>query len=129
MRIDGDRRRAHIEVWGVDTPHSMSLRIAALLWDPGWVPGYDMILDFTHLTALEFTETELEDLALVHKDNRDRLGTGCVVFVDPNPTRSGIQRLLDAAVRARPDCPPRLFPSLEAAEEYLTSQNGVGEST
>jgi len=117
--IDSKLGVVRVEVWGVDTPDAMALRVSSILADPRWIPGYDLLVDYSRLTEFDFTADQLEQMRRIHQGNQGQLGDGASVIVDPRPESSGITQLF-ASIASDPDRPkPLVFHSRAEAEAYL----------
>jgi hypothetical protein len=116
--VDRGRRLGIARVsGGVDTEELLQI-IRALLEDPDWEPGFNILWDGCRITDLVVDEREMQTVASDALSRSDRLGEGKTAIVVTRDRSRELAHMFTALAR-HPGRDRRVFTSAREALEWL----------
>lgn len=117
-KIDKERRFVLSSGTGVFNLEDARLHQERLLADPEFDPSYSQLLDFTHITQIDLTASDVQRLALRNIFSPDSRRAILV----PNDLAFGLGRMFEILREAAGERGIRVFRNLEDALEWVLSK-------
>ena len=117
--FDTDSEFAIVRTWGVASLESFSVYLRALVSDPRWRRGMDVLYDHTALEAGHLTAGDIEALVAIHFPFAHAIGPGRCAIVAGSSLKFGLGRMFEAHADGRLPFRPRVFATVEEAVAWL----------
>jgi hypothetical protein len=98
--------------------------LEALVSDPRWRPGRDVLSDQSRLDARSLTAAEIESILELHLRYAEAIGPGLSAIVTGSPLKFGLARMFEAQGQDALPFRMRIFATVEKAEAWLLEEGG-----
>ena len=124
--FDTDSELAIVITSGVASLEGFSAYLKALVSDPRWRRGMDVLSDHTALEAGHLTAGDVEALVGIHLPFTHAIGQGLCAIVSGSSLKFGLARMFEAHAFERLPFRSRIFTTVEEASTWLrTSDRGL----
>ena len=124
--FDTDSELAIVRTSGVASLEGFSAYLKALVSDPRWRRGMDVLSDHTALEAGHLTAGDVEALVGIHLPFTHAIGPGLCAIVSGSSLKFGLARMFEAHAFERLPFRSRIFTTVEEASTWLrTSDRGL----
>ena len=95
----------------------------AIIASPGWMPGFNILSDYSELDLSQLAGDDMERFAKALSPYRKSLGNGLCACVSTKPLDFGLGRMWEVFMEQHSDLRVCIFYDLEKAQKWLLSEN------
>jgi len=117
--FDSDSGLAIVRTSGVASLEGFSIFLRALVSDPRWRRGMNVLSDHTALEVGHVTAGDIEALVGIHLPFAHALGPGLCAIVSGSSLKFGLGRMFEAHASGKLPFRPRVFATAEEALTWL----------
>lgn len=117
--FDIDSELAIVRTSGAASLEGFSAYLQALVSDPRWRRGMDVLSDHTDLEASHVTAGDIEALVAIHVPYAHAIGPGLCAIVCGSSLKFGLARMFDAYAYDQLPFRSRVFATIEEAFAWL----------
>lgn len=125
ISFDSDAEIAIVRTSGAASLEGFSAYLRALVSDPRWRRGMDVLSDHTALEAGHPTASDIEALVAVHYPFAHAIGPGLCAIVCGSSLKFGLARMFDAHASLQLPFKSRIFMNTDAAVAWLREGDHV----
>ena len=118
ITFDGDSFDATMIASGDGTAEDAEASLQALLGDPRWRPGMNVLFDVTGIDTSSMTVQDIEEIAEVFARSDSKIGPGSWAIVTGSTAAYGLGRMWQALLESRCSLRPSIFSSIEEARGW-----------
>ncbi len=123
VSLDAAHGRCVVRVFGVDNAVGMRQCLLDIVEHPEWLPGMDIVIDFTDVEGTEANSVDMLEIADLHRQQRDRVGLGRMILVGVPPRHSQLEVTYSIARELGGGRGAKTFDTVAEALDFLDSQN------
>jgi hypothetical protein len=123
IRFDADAELALVRTWGRASAEGFSAYLRALVSDPRWHTGMDVLSDHSGLDAGRFTARGIEGLVSIHVPFAGAIGPGLCAVVAGSSLKFGLTRMFEAHAESKLPFRLRVFETIEEALTWLRTSD------
>jgi hypothetical protein len=129
ISFDSDAEIAIVRTSGAASLEGFSAYLRALVSDPRWRRGMDVLSDHTALDAGNLTAADIEALVAVHYPYAHAIGPGLCAIVCGSSLKFGLARMFDAHASLQLPFRSRIFTNVDEAVAWLREGERVSDVT
>lgn len=127
ITFDDDAQIAIVRTSGKTSPPDITACLRALVSDPRWRTGMNVLSDHSSLDAGDLTADDIESIVYAHLPFAEAIGPGLYAIVTGSTLKFGLARMFEAHAAGQLAFRIRIFAAEDEALEWLTSQGRTSE--
>jgi len=119
ITFDADSDFAVVRTRGLASAEGFTAYLRALVSDPRWRPGMDVLSDHSELDAGHLAARDIEGLVSIHLPFAEAIGHGLCAVVAGSSLKFGLARMFEAHAEKQLPFRLRVFATAEEAYSWL----------